>query len=113
MKRTLTAAVVALAASSAIAQYKNDAPKKPAPSTAPKLAQAVIPAAEPLESARRISRVEAANMAKQGKAVYVDVRPKSDYDLGHIKGAINIPLAELQQRYRDLPIKKTLITYCA
>jgi hypothetical protein len=112
MKRTLTAAVVVLAASTAIAQYKNDAPKKPA-STAPQLAQAAIPAAQPLESARRISRVEAANMVKQGKAVFIDVRPKSDYDQAHIKGAISIPLPELQQRYRELPIKKTLITYCA
>jgi rhodanese-related sulfurtransferase len=52
-------------------------------------------------------------MVKSGKAVWIDVRPKSDYDLGHIKGAINIPLSELSNRWGDLPIKKTLITYCA
>jgi len=71
------------------------------------------PAAQSLDDARRIPRDEAIKMVKQGKAVWVDVRPKTDFDAGHIKGALNIPLAELTQRFRDLPPKKFLITYCA
>ena len=66
-----------------------------------------------LDDARRIPRDEAIKMVKDGKAVWVDVRPKTDYDAGHIKGATNIPLAELITRLRDLPPHKFIITYCA
>lgn len=66
-----------------------------------------------LESARRIKREEAIKMVKEGKAVYVDVRGKDQYDLGHIKGAINIPLSELMTRLKEIPPKKFIITYCA
>jgi len=71
------------------------------------------PAAESLESARRITRDEAIKMVAQGKAVFIDVRPKSDYDASHIKGAISMPLGEVITRLRDLPPRKFLITYCA
>ena len=73
----------------------------------------VNPAAESLESARRITREETIKMVKEKKAVIVDVRAKDAYDAEHIKGAINIPLDELQARLRDLPPHKFLITYCA
>ena len=71
------------------------------------------PAAEPLDTARRITRDEAARMAAEGKALFIDVRPKSEYDASHIKGAVHVPLAEVITRLRDLPPKKFLITYCA
>jgi len=66
-----------------------------------------------LESARRIARDEAIKMVQEHKAVYIDVRGKEQYDVSHIPGAINIPLPELNSRWRDLPIGKFLITYCA
>ncbi|HEY6136743.1 MAG TPA: rhodanese-like domain-containing protein [Thermoanaerobaculia bacterium] len=66
-----------------------------------------------LESAKRITREDAQKMVKEGKAVYIDVRGKDQYDIAHIPGAINIPLGELQNRWRDLPVGKYLITYCA
>lgn len=114
MRNILTTVAVVLVASTACAQYKSNAPKTPPPaSTGPKLMQPVVTPPEALESARRINRVDAAKMVSEGKAVFVDVRPKTEYDAGHIKGAINIPLAELQTRYGDLPMKKFLITYCA
>jgi hypothetical protein len=74
----------------------------------------LVPQAETaLDSARRIPRDEAMKMVKEGKAVYIDVRQKDQYDLSHIPGAINIPLGELQTRWKDLPPGKFLITYCA
>jgi 3-mercaptopyruvate sulfurtransferase SseA len=109
MKTTLAAVAIGLLASTAGAQYKTDTAKT---LPAGKL-QTSTPATEPLESAKRINRVEAQKLVAAGKAVYIDVRAKSDYDAGHIKGAINIPLAELPQRWLDLPLKKQLITYCA
>lgn len=66
-----------------------------------------------LDAAKRITREDAVKLVKEGKAVYVDVRSKDQYDLGHIKGAINIPGTELDKHYKDLPVGKYLITYCA
>ena len=73
----------------------------------------VNPAAESLESARRITREEAIKMVKEKKAVYVDVRAKDSFDAEHIQGAVNIPLGELQAHLNKLPPHKFLITYCA
>jgi 3-mercaptopyruvate sulfurtransferase SseA len=120
MSRTLlAAAAAALIAAVAGAQYKT-APKPPATAAPPAVQMTntavqmtPVTAAESLDSARRIPRAEAIKMVKEKKAVYVDVRSRTDYDLGHIPGAINIPEGELMSRVRDLPVKKFLITYCA
>lgn len=124
MRFSLAAAVVAtLAAATAGAQYK------PQPTAAPPTAaqpgavqitpnpsvQITRPTAadEELATARRISQDEAIKMVKQKKAVYVDVRSKETFDEGHLPGAVSIPLSTLQSRFRDLPVNKFLITYCA
>ena len=111
MQRIAVIAIASLAiASAACAQYKSSSPA-PAPAPAPvTLTQQAEP---PLESAKRIERPEAIEMVKEGKAVWVDVRGKDQYDLGHIKGAINIPLNELITRIKELPPHKYIITYCA
>ena len=71
----------------------------------------------PLESARRITREEAAKLIKSKKAIYVDVRGKEAYDQSHIKGAINVPLSDIETDYagamKKIPAKKFIITYCA
>ncbi len=111
------AAAAVLMTDIAGAQYKTPQapPKQPgvvqmAPNNA---VQITTPSAdEELNKARRISRNEAIKLVKQKKAVYVDVRTKDTYDLGHLPGAISIPLSQLPNRFRDLPVKKFLITYC-
>lgn len=42
----------------------------------------------------------------------VDVRKKSEFDSEHVKGAINIPLNQLNARIKELP-KSSFIIYCA
>lgn len=44
-------------------------------------------------------------------AVFVDVRPKTDYDKEHIPGAISIPSEELQGRYNQIPTAAQIIVY--
>ena len=96
---------------SAGAQYKSSPPPSPAPAPQPVV---MTPAPEPpLESAKRIERDAAIKMVDEKKAVFVDVRPKDQYDTGHIKGAMNIPLTDLIARMKELPANKYLITYCA
>jgi len=44
--------------------------------------------------------------------IIVDVRNKDAYDLGHIKGAVSMPLADIPLKYRELPKDKDIIVYC-
>jgi len=108
-----TAVVAFLATGLAHAQMKSAVPPGSTPS--PQTVQATpIPVAQaPLESARRITREEAIKLVKAKKGLYVDVRAKDQYELGHIKGAINIPLGDLLTRLREIPPKMFIITYCA
>ena len=44
--------------------------------------------------------------------VIVDVRDKKDYDKGHIKNAISMPLDEADARLSEIPTDKPVYTYC-
>lgn len=46
------------------------------------------------------------------KAFFLDVRENYEYDEGHIKGAVNIPLRELLMRKDELPKDKNIYVYC-
>lgn len=49
--------------------------------------------------------------------VLLDARPQGDYEAGHIKGAINLPYAQLEERFsavRDrIPADAEIVTYCS
>jgi len=45
--------------------------------------------------------------------IILDARPKADYELDHIKGAISMPFFEVEERYKELPKDKWIVTYCA
>ncbi len=118
--RTVTAAVVVASlfgAGFACAQLKSTpapANNNPAPPVATITPTPAPPSPQPpLESARRIKQDEAIKMVDHHKAIFVDVRPKDQYDIEHIKGAINIPLTDLAAREKELPKNKFIITYCA
>jgi rhodanese-related sulfurtransferase/biotin operon repressor len=55
---------------------------------------------------------EVLDQARKGLLTVVDVRPAEEYAAGHIPGAINIPLPELQKRLGDLPRRKEIVAYC-
>ncbi len=44
--------------------------------------------------------------------VLLDMRDREDYQRGHIKGALSMPLEEIDKGYRDLPKDKDIVTYC-
>ena len=121
--RTISAlfvAAVLTTATTANAQMKKPAqqPAVPAPGTAIAAttnAPGVVVSTntENSDSARRIDRDEAIKMVKSKKAVWIDVRPSDIYAQGHIAGAMNIPLSDLERRFKDLPPGKFYITYCA
>lgn len=49
---------------------------------------------------------------ESGKYILVDLRASDDYRKAHVKGAINIPLAELAARFGELSKDKTVVVYC-
>ncbi len=44
--------------------------------------------------------------------VLLDMRDRDDYRKGHIKGAVSMPIEEIDKRYQDLPRDKEVVTYC-
>jgi rhodanese-related sulfurtransferase len=59
-----------------------------------------------------VSGAEARQLVQAG-ARLVDVRTPGEFASGHIPGAINIPLQELQGRLRELePKDATVVLYC-
>ena len=60
---------------------------------------------------RIVSRDEVKVLLKD-KAVLLDVRPRQEFEAGHLRGAINIPIDELQNRQGELPRDRQIVTYC-
>ena len=56
--------------------------------------------------------VNYAELVKQG-AIIVDVRSKGEYQAGHIKGSMNIPVDSLRNNLSKLLKDKPIITCCA
>lgn len=42
----------------------------------------------------------------------LDVRPQDEYQAGHIEGAVNIPMEQLNQNISTLPKDKPVVVYC-
>jgi ArsR family transcriptional regulator len=49
---------------------------------------------------------------REGSVVVLDVRPDDEYGLGHLPGALNIPLFALEARIAELPQNQEIIAYC-
>lgn len=50
--------------------------------------------------------------ARKGLVVVIDVRPAEEYAAGHLPGAINIPVDQLDDRLAKLPKRKEIVAYC-
>jgi rhodanese-related sulfurtransferase/DNA-binding transcriptional ArsR family regulator len=51
-------------------------------------------------------------LLRDGDVTLIDVRPRAEYDSGHIPGALSIPVSELKRRLRELPRKREVVAYC-
>lgn len=47
-----------------------------------------------------------------GEVVVVDVRPRLEFEAGHLPGAVNIPLEELSRRLSELDPGMAVVAYC-
>lgn len=59
-----------------------------------------------------ISRQELLSRMRDDTVTLLDVRPADEFALGHLPGAINIPVAELERRLAELPKGREIVAYC-
>jgi 3-mercaptopyruvate sulfurtransferase SseA len=76
-------------------------------------ATAPPPSAATADGARRVTIVELQKMLANKEAVVYDVRPKEQYDQGHIEGSGSLPSGEAANRAGELPKDKLIVLYCA
>jgi len=59
-----------------------------------------------------VSRTDLISRLRDGLVTVLDVRPEDEFALGHVPGALNIPLGKLEQRLGELPVDREVIAYC-
>ncbi len=59
-----------------------------------------------------VSRQDLLERTRDGLVTVLDVRPEDEFALGHLPGAINIPLAELEARLPELDPALEIVAYC-
>ncbi len=59
-----------------------------------------------------VGREELLQLVGDAEATVVDVRPRREYETGHMPGAVSIPLDELKSRLDELPVDSDIVAYC-
>ena len=110
-RRTLTPALL-LAAAAMTAPVSLGAQASPTPQSAPAAAPAKPPAPA-VDESRRVQPADIDAMLAKGDVVILDVREDSELvETGTGKGAIHIPLGQLETRLGELPKYKVILTAC-
>lgn len=65
------------------------------------------------DDAPRIQLADAKKEFDANNALFVDTRAKETYYAEHIKGAINVPVNELETKISRLKTDKKIIVYCS
>ena len=64
------------------------------------------------DSLEPVSRDDLRQRARDGTVTILDVRPNDEYALGHLAGAINVPLKDLEARLGELDSNQEIVAYC-
>jgi rhodanese-related sulfurtransferase len=110
-RRTVSSALVFAAAAFAAtaASAQSPAPAQPAPGSG----AAPASARPPLDESKRVKPSDIDALIADGKTVVLDVREPSELaETGTVKGAIHIPLGQLEARLGELPKDKVILTAC-
>lgn len=59
-----------------------------------------------------ITRDDLMARLREGDVVVLDVRPEAEYAAGHIRGAISVPIDELESRLGAIPDGTDVVAYC-
>lgn len=61
----------------------------------------------------KVIQAEEIESLDRNKTIILDVSTTDEYQMGHIEGAINIPVNDLRKRTNELPKDKQIVIYCA
>ena len=64
------------------------------------------------DSLEPIPRTELLERAREGLITVLDVRPPEEYASGHVSGAVNIPLKDLEKWIKKLDKNQEIVAYC-
>lgn len=64
------------------------------------------------EELATITRDQLRTRLRDGDVVVLDVRPRAEYDAGHIRGALSVPMGELASRLAEIPEGTDVVAYC-
>ena len=64
------------------------------------------------DSLEPISREELLQRSGAGEVTVLDVRPEDEFALGHLPGAVNMPLHELEMRLAEFDPAQEIVAYC-
>jgi rhodanese-related sulfurtransferase len=59
-----------------------------------------------------VTREELTERMRAGLVTLIDVRPADEFAMGHVPGAINIPLDNLEPRLSEFDAEREIIAYC-
>lgn len=59
-----------------------------------------------------LGRAELLERARSGDVLVLDVRPREEFEAGHITGALSIPLSMLAKRLSEIPVEHEIVAYC-
>lgn len=59
-----------------------------------------------------VTRAELQSRIDLGLVTVLDVRPHDEFALGHVPGAVNVPLAELDARLAEFDPAQEIVAYC-
>lgn len=59
-----------------------------------------------------VSREELVSRLHDGLVTVLDVRPEDEFELGHVPGALSIPIADLERRLGEISAQREVVAYC-
>jgi len=59
-----------------------------------------------------ISQAELLERSRDGLVTVLDVRPKDEFEIEHLPGAVNIPLDQLESRLSEIDHAQEVVAYC-
>ena len=64
------------------------------------------------DSLEAVSHKDLMRRIKDGDVTVLDVRPRDEYELGHLPGAVSVPLDQLKKWLKRLDRSREIVAYC-